>query len=688
MKKTLPLLIILSSLLFADGIIIPPHPPVGPSPRPIYLNVKYHHVFIKIRDNVAQVSVDQVFTNPYTYELEGEYLFPVPRDASISEFSIFVGDKEIKGEVLGKEEARRVYNELVRKRRDPALLEYYDQDLIRAKIFPIQPQGDVRVRLQYECVLEREGGLYAFTYPLKPEALTRDPMKELSLEVLIEARNPIKTVYSPTHDLEIDVSGNTAHLSYEAQNIRPREDFRLFYSESGEELGMDLLTYRKGKEGYFLLTITPGAKPEEIEPFPKDIVFLLDVSGSMLGKKIEQARKALRYFVRSLSPADRFDILAFSSDVRKFSPELVQADSVHRARALSFIDSLKARGGTNIDDALREALALREEGNRPFYVVFLTDGRPTVGTTMPGRIVEDVKENLGNARLFVFGTGYDVNTLLLDALAAMSRSEPEYVEPDEDLEVVLTNFYDKIQFPALTDLELDFDGLDVEKVYPVNLPDLFYGSQVLVSGIYRKPGKFTLVLRGEERGRERVIEREFEFPDEAQDLDFLPRVWARRWVGYLLSEIRLKGETRELVDEVTELGKKYGIITPYTSFLVKEAPDEVSEYLEGNVLGAETGKRAFKLARTLSEIRASASVSGELEEKLDLKRVLDKVFVFKDGFYVDTDYKEGMKFEEIETGSQDYFRFIEEHPEWAPYLSVGDKVIVVLDGKAYRFTSK
>ncbi len=682
--RKLWILIFAASGLLADGIIIPPHPPTGPANKPVYVNVKYHRVFVDITGNVAKVSVDQVFENPYDREMEGEYLFPVPKGATVSGFLIYSGQKWIRAEILKADEARRIYEDLVRKRKDPALLEFYDQDLLRAKLSPIPPHGEVRVELQYETILEKERGLYKFVYPLKPEALTDESMKELSVEVLIKTDRPVKTVYSPTYDIDVILKKNHAHVSYEAENVRPKEDFILFYSAAPEDVEMNLLTYRKKGKGFFLLTVTPGAKPEELEPIPKDIVFLLDVSGSMLGRKIEQARKALEYFISSLSPEDRFNILVFSTEVKKLKERLVYSNFRAKAEALDFIRTIKAKGGTNINDALLEALSQKEEGERPFYVIFITDGRPTVSVTDAKKILENVKENLGNAKIFVFGVGYDVNTLLLDALAVMSKSEATYVEPDQDLGSVLATFYDKIQFPALTDLELSFGGLEVEKVYPRNLPDLFYGSQLVITGRYRNPGRYTLVLKGKRMGEEVVFENEFVFPEKSEDLDFLPRIWAKRWVGYLLSEIRLNGESKELVDEITELGTKYGIVTPYTSFIVKEAP----EYLGREVLRAQTGKKAFKFAKALSEARSSATVMGAEETHLDMKRVRDKVFVFRDGFYYDTQYKEGMKVREIKTGSDEYYRFIREHPSWAPYLSVGDNLVVVLDGVAYKFMAE
>jgi Ca-activated chloride channel family protein len=686
MKKAI---LFLPLVLFADGIIIPEPLPPQPFVRPSYINVKSHNVKVEIRDNVAQVEITEVFKNPYGYRIEGDYVFPIPEEAVISKFSLYFGDKELTGKIYEREEARKIYEEIVRRLRDPALLEYYRDNLFRARIFPIPPQGEVKVVFKYEQILKRISKYWFLRYPFKIEALTRDPLEDLSITVKIISSNPIKSVFSPTYDVDIvKRSENSVVVAYEAEKIRPQKDFLLYYSVSKEPYDLNLLTFKKLKEeGYFLLSISPSFVAPE-RPQKKDIVFVLDVSGSMKGKKIESAKKALTYFLRSMDREDGFGIVVFSTDVEAMSDKILYAERENIEDAINFVEKLRAGGGTDIHSALLKALSFWQEGERPFFIVFLTDGKPTAGVTDIGKILEDVKNNLRNARIFVFGVGYEVNTHLLDRLAGISKGISLYVKPEEDLEIVLTDFYDKIAYPALTDLKLEMDEANFYHLYPRDLPDLFYGSEIVIVGKYRKAGEFQIRVEGKKEGKDINFGEEFLFPEESVENSFISRLWAKRRIAHLLDEIRIHGEEKELVEEIVELGKRYGIVTPYTSFLITEEERRTFPHItEKRALKAETGRLAFGAAKTLVKMKREIVATPGLEEFKSVKYVKDRAFYYRNGVWIDTGVKEGMREIKILFGSEEYIELLNRKPEIAPYLSLGTDVKIVVDKVVYHIYS-
>ena len=683
MRKWVLLLLIPSSIL-ADGVIIPVPP--RPRPQPIYLDLEYHKVGATVERGVAVVEIDEVFVNPHSETVEAEFIFPIPEEAAISSFALFVGDERLEGEVLEREEARRIYEDILRRRRDPALLEYYGQNLFRTRVFPLPPGDQRRILLEYEQVLQPKGEFMEFRYPLKIESLTRSPIGELVIEVEIRTEKPIKSVFSPSHEIDVVMkSENEIQVSYERTEVRPTQDLLIYYSTSAEEFAFSSLAHRKDGEGFFMLSLAPGIRTDDAGE-PKDIVFVFDVSGSMAGDaKIGAAKRALEFFLSVLDGRDRFTVISFSTDVNPWREELVPAEKDGIEGAIEFVRELRALGGTNIAEALKTALAFDRDERRPFYVAFITDGRPTVGLTQLGRILELVEGELAGAKIFALGVGYNVNTHLIDKLAHVSRGISEYVRPEEDLELTLSDFYSKLSHPALTDISIDYGETGVYQAYPRILPDLFYGSQIVIIGKYCNPGLQTVVLKGLRQGREEIFERELQFPQVA-DFPSLPRLWARRRVGYLLDEIRLHGEEQELVDEIVELGRRFGIVTPYTSFLVTEdqlarAPDVISEK---QALIAPTGRGAFRAAETLGKMKKELLLFSEGEEALSIKVVGEKVFYLEGAVWIDSEYTADLEERVLTLWSDEFISFLREHPEVGTYASLGGEVVFAYENVAYR----
>ena len=366
----------------------PPRPFPPPRPHPFApLDINYVKVHTRITDQVAVTSVDQEFYNPNSARLEGTFVFPVPKGAHIDKFTMEIDGKQVEAELLPADKARQIYEDIVRKLKDPALLEYAGRDVFKVRIFPIEPNSKKRITLSYTEILKADNGLISYVLPLNTEKFSAKPIRNVSVKVDLETKRPLKSIYSPSHSVEVKRHGaDRATAGYEATDVRPDTDFALYFAPEKDEIGVNLLTHRTGDEdGYFLLLASPGVDQKEKQVVMKDIAFVLDTSGSMAGKKLEQAKKALQFCVENLNDGDRFEIVRFSTEVEPLFDKLVEATEQNRARADEFIKDLKPIGGTAIDDALRKALALRPGGeDRPFVVIFLTDGRPTIGTTDRG----------------------------------------------------------------------------------------------------------------------------------------------------------------------------------------------------------------------------------------------------------------------------------------------------------------
>ncbi|MEE8583831.1 MAG: VIT domain-containing protein [Acidobacteriota bacterium] len=572
--------------LLAGGLIIIDRP--TPVPHRHYpfapLQVKSHHVDVRIDGQVAVTRVEQVFYNPNPANLEGHYVFPIPRGARIDKFSMEINGRPAQAELLEAAKARKIYEDIVRRMKDPALMEYAGQGLFRVRIFPIEGRRDKRITLSYTEVLENDAGLVGYRYPLNTEKFSSQPIGSLSLKVSVRSQHPIKSIYSPSHRVEIDRrSEREAVAGFEESGTRPGRDFQLFYSVAPRDLiGLSLITHRPdpGQPGFFMLLASPGEYARAGQTVPKDLVFVLDTSGSMAGEKLDQARRALRFCVANLNPGDRFEVIRFSTEAEALFGRLTPFGDDSRRRAFEFIDGLKAIGGTAIHDALVAAVraAGQRDEARPKSIIFLTDGRPTIGTTDVDQIVSAA---LGNgstpaARVFSFGVGTDIHTHLLDKISRQSGAFTQYVLPDEDIEVKVSSFYSRIDHPVLSGLTVAADsGIRLTQMHPSPLPDLYKGGQLVVFGRYQGDGPAELALLGRVAGQSRRFAYRARFARRSESLqhEYIPRLWATRRVGFLLDEIRLRGDSPELRQEIVRLARRYGIVTPYTSYLIVE--DEV-----------------------------------------------------------------------------------------------------------------
>ncbi len=689
---------------FADGMLIP-----GPVshiiPDEPYFTVKYHHVKCDINDQVATTYVDQVFINESRREMEATYIFPLPAGAVVQKFTLHADGKEITARLLDKDDAQRIYEDIVRRRKDPAILTYAGEGMYQARIYPIPAGGERRIEIRYTELLHADSGLIGYVYPLSPEGLSHRPIESVVFIADIHARQPVGSVYSPSHDIAVNkLTDRHVRISYEEKNTLPDRDILLYYNVAQDPIGLSVITFKEpGKDGFYLLLAAPTVEQATEEVVSKNICFVLDTSGSMSGQKIEQAKDALTFCVNSLNPQDRFDIVAFSDSIVEFAGELVPADANWVSEARKFISRFEARGGTDIDTALRTALQRRLSG-QVNYLCFLTDGEPTVGETNNAQIVKNTAEEAakvsGTTRLFVFGVGYDVNTNLLDKLAQDNGGLTTYVRPSEDIEVKVSSFFAKIARPLLTQINIAYGSAETYDTFPRQLPDLFHGSQLEVFGRYKaaSAGRTTITLNGGTAAGSKTFELSCDLPEKRTNTDYIATLWASRKIGYLLDQIRLHGESKELVDEIVKLSMEYGILTEYTAFLADEDKAVTVEEASGRAgrimdrayaapKGAGATSRAQNAQVMQQQKNAAATntyldAEGERRRIANVRNVGQRGYIQRAGRWEDTRYQPDQKVElQVLAYSEAYFQLSRAFPQVNSQLAVGDKVLIMLNGR-------
>ncbi len=734
----LSLLILLTAALStaAQGIIdppiTPPRPPVEPWPDPVPtpspVTVDSHTIDATISGPVATVRVTQLFHNGSDRVQEGAFIFPMPEDAAISDFQMTVDGQVLEGKLLKKEDARRIYEEIVRQQRDPALLEYMGRDLFQASVFPIPPNSSRTVELTYRELIWLENGLHRFTLPLGSRQ-TNKPAATVAVNVELVDQKGLRTLYSPTHQVAIERTGNdSALIGFESADPAQQRDFTLYWGSDESVVGVNLLSYKPaGEDGFFLLLAAPAVDVSSAAVVERDIVLVLDVSGSMEGAKIQQAQDAARFVVDHLNQGDRFNLVSFSTGVDRWKGDLQPVDKGSQASAHKWIDRLRATGSTDINRALLESLALLNDPNagaRPAYLLFLTDGLPTQGEENSAQIVANAQRSapVGRTlRLFTFGVGYDVNTDLLDEVSADLGGRSSYVQPDQQIDEAVSSFYAGVSTPVLSGLAVtltDADGssIDVSDSYPFPLPDLFAGGQLVWVGRYTDGGAVSVTLTGDVNG----ATQRFDYPSLALATSggesAVARLWATRKIGALLTAVRRNGANPETVKAIVDLSLEYGIITPYTSYLVEEpqavagrsagdapvtfnaqpvAPRSVAQYSasQDQIVGMAQAESSGRAAVQASQARTQLNDAEAAPEDRRVRYVAGKSFVRQgnvqaaDGtlveLWVDTALDESMTPRPIVFASPAYFVLAGDR-QVAEWLSVSPALVLVIDGDAVQ----
>jgi len=708
------LLALISLPAFAQVIIVdwPGHdrfPMPLPHPIPIRQDcrIKSVDVHADVQDQAAKVRVEQVFQNPSPVAMEAQVLFPLPPGAAVSGLTLIAGGKEMPGKLLSKEDARRIYEDIVRRRRDPALLEYLGRDLFQTSVFPVPPNGESSVQIRYSQLLKKDSGLIDFLLPLGTAKHSVRPAESFRVAVNIAATAPIRNVYSPTHQVEIDRPDKShAVVKLSLSNVANPDDLRVLYSTDANPVGLNVISYKPeaNEDGYFALLATPEARTEQSAKIAKTMLFVIDRSGSMSGPKIQQVKSALQFMLRQLEPADAFNIVAYDSEVETFRPELQRANAESIRAAVAWVDGISAAGGTNIDGALRTGLRMLNDPARPNYVVFLTDGEPTVGERSEPKIIANAaQENRVHARLFAFGVGFDVNGRLLDGLAREMRGTTSYVRPNENIEAPVSALFSKIGSPMMTEVavKIDLDGGATSRIYPREMPDLFRGDQLVLVGRYKAGGAARITLTGAAAGRKQSLsyQANFETASAGENNAFVARLWAIRRIGEIIDEMDLHGRNQELVDELVALSQRHGILTPYTSFLADDRV-QLSEVRANRMFAAEKAKdlcvvggvagfnqRDFKGQMQNAMNVMSGQQGAAPASQASVQQVGQKAFFKKQGGWQDSTVtaEQAQQAIRIKQFSKEYFDLAESHGGvMAQYMAFQEPVLVNLGRQTYR----
>jgi Ca-activated chloride channel homolog len=729
------LLLVLSLLVPASAMAqgwIEPRPLPRPLPHPPLVEKLRTSVTVRIVDRVARVEVEEWFRNAGGGLAEGDYLYPLPGEAVFSEFSLFQGEEELKGESMDATRARAIYEEIVRRHRDPALIELAGHGLLRARVFPIGPGETRNVKLRYTQVLDRTGDALRFRYlagaqrprsggPVPRQSGEAQENAPLTFTLTSDEAGRFGEPFSPTHRLQVTRDRNRL-------SVRPSQDlsgtFDVFLPLSGPRVGISLATHRvDGEDGYFMLTLSPGAV-QAAASTPRDVAVVVDVSGSMSGEKMEQARDALHQLLGTLNPNDRFRLISFGNRVDAQRPDWAPATRVVIDEARRWVDRLAAAGGTNISGALDEALRTPAGPERLHMVIFITDGLPTVGESDPERLAARVEAALGNARVFTFGVGYDLNTYLLERIAVAGRGTVDYVEPGRSVEEAVGALATRIRHPVLVDLAFSGSPVRLDDMQPTRLPDLYAGQELLVFGRYRTNGRDAageLSITGTRNGRTERFASRVEFPAHDSSSAYIPSLWAARKVGDLMRTIRIEGSTPERVAQVRELALRHGLITEYTSYLVQEpmtraavVPVRTGQAQSGGRGGSgagvgagapvpfaapvavatppPTGQVAVESARvdamrlqtsSLADLAAAGDAVAGGRVLIDgaathanTRLVSGRTFRLVSGVWVDAAHQASAETLHVEPFSRAYFDILAKLPELAPYWKAFDAVTV------------
>jgi Ca-activated chloride channel family protein len=630
---------------------------------------------IDILEGTATTTIEIRIQNTSSRRQEAELIVPVPDGAVVRGFAYDGPTGPITAQVLPKDEARRIYQQLVSKIRDPALVEFIGYNLIRSSVFPVEPNAKQRVRLTYEHLLETDGNRMDYVLP-RTESLSYAVPWKITAE--IKAKRPISTVYSSSHKLETErIDDRHIRVKITAEAEKEPGPFRLSYLLQEDSVTASMFAYPEKKVGggYFLLLAGLPAQPPKTGDEPaikREVTLVIDRSGSMRDEKIEQVKEAALQIVAALHTGEAFNIIIYNNTVEWFSKSPVIKTKDTAAAARAYVEGITANGGTNIYDALKEALSQKPtEGMLPI-VLFLTDGLPTVGQTSELAIRELVtKHNPHNRRVFTFGVGVGVNAPLLEKLAAESRGRAQFVLPKEDVEVKVGNVFKRLTGPILAEPKLEV--LDkagepavgrTRDIIPDKLPDMFEGDQLILLGQYVGDQAVTFRLAGNYLGKERSFEFTFDFDKANIQNGFVPRLWASRKIAQLIDTVRQMGadprasasdpKVKELVDEIVRLSTEFGILTEYTAFLAREGTElsdrrvvsgEAGRMLESRAMRRRSGADAVSQSLNMAQQKAQSTLNTR-NEYLDanmnrvavanVQQINDNAYYFRNNRWIDS----------------------------------------------------
>ena len=540
----------------------------------------------------ASVVVTQTFQNPFDVPLEGIYRFPLPHKAAVDRVGLIVGGRLIEAEVRAKEKAREIYEAAKAEGRKAALVASKRPNVFEQSVANVLPGELVHVTLRYVAPVHYEDAEYVFTFPgvvgpryASPEASTEVSTQaglnpayvpdagsrhRISLELHLNDRAPVFQAHSPSHALEVEPGeGQSTYVSLADPDALPNRTIEVRYMLASTQPTASLVAHRKaGKTGTFVLNVEPPMEVDPAQVSPKELFFVVDTSGSMMGEPLDKARAAMRYALKRMGPQDTFQIIDFASGVSSLAPRPLSNTPENLRKGLAFIAGMTSKGGTEMLAGMRAALSGPTSPGRLRIVAFMTDGY--IGND--GDILDYIDKNVGQARLFSFGVGEDVNRYLLDEMASRGRGTVQYVRLGEaaaPVSQVVETFYARMGQPLLTDVSIDWGGLEVKETSPELIPDLFAGLPLRVFGRYTRSGRAEVTIQGTQGGKKVAIPLVVELPERAAEHRALELMWAKEKIAGLLHPNEWE-DPQEVIDEVTALGLKHHILTRYTSFVAVE----------------------------------------------------------------------------------------------------------------------
>ena len=567
--------------------------------------LKHTDVKAEISGFISRVVVTQEFENPFKEKIEAVYTFPLPQNAAVDDMTMIVGQRTVRGKILPREEAQQVYESAKASGKVASLLDQERPNIFTQSVANILPGDQVKITISYVETLSYVNGAYEFVFPMVvgpryvpgtpvgrnrgngfapdtdrvPDASRITPTAvspsvrsghDISLEVVLDAGLIIDDIDSKTHPIEIQRPDiHSARLRLKESATIPNKDFVLRYDVAGKAIQDALLTHRSEKGGFFTLILQPPERITAEDVTPKELVFVLDTSGSMGGFPIEKAKETMKLALDNLYPSDTFNLITFSGDTRIMFPKPVPATRENLARAQAFLSSTSGQGGTEMMKAIQAALDPSDDQSHVRIVCFMTDGY--VGNDM--EIISEVQKH-PNARVFAFGIGSSVNRFLLDKMAEAGRGEVEYVSLNDDGSAAARRFHERVRNPLLTDISIDWGGLPVADVYPQRIPDLFGAKPLVVTGRYSAAGRASIRLKGKMAGNDFVREIPVEFPETMASHDVLAPLWARARIDNLMGQdyagAQTGNMTKELKETITQLGIEFRLMTQFTSFVAVE----------------------------------------------------------------------------------------------------------------------
>ena len=581
--------------------------------------LKHTDVKAEISGFLSRVTVTQEFTNPFPDKIEAVYTFPLPQSAAVDDMTMLIGERKVKGKIMRREEARAAYNNAKQMGQVASLLDQERPNIFTQAVANIMPGQEIRITISYVETLKYEDGAYEWSFPMvvgeryipnseppdndqqtdssriTPPRATRAG-HDISLELQLNAGVPIQSLNSETHETDVERTGvNTAVVRLKDQATIPNKDFVLKYQVAGDAIHDAILAHRTDGGGFFTLILQPPQRVSAEDVMPKELVFVLDTSGSMGGFPFEKARETLLLALDNLYPHDTFNLITFAGETKILFDDPVPATPENIKKAKKLLAKIGSDGGTEMMTAIKAALEPSDSQQHVRIVCFMTDG--LVGND--NEILAEVQKH-PNARVFAMGFSDSPNRYLLDKMAQYGRGEVDYVSEKGDTSAVAKRFHERIRNPLLTDLSIDWSGLPVSDVYPKTIPDLFSAKPVIISGRYANGGKGTIRLKGRAAGQEFVREVPIELPDSEAAHDVLATLWARKRIDDLMDQYIAQTQADAVVneqqkEEITKLGLDFRLMTQFTSFVAiddqiftgGEAPQKVEVPVEST--GSTTG---------------------------------------------------------------------------------------------------